>query len=134
MLILTLLFLHTAKEEVWTQEIPAAVIKAQQAEEAYRDACEASPSNAPPPPPSLPAPPLLPRQLSTVLLNASPANPAIAQATGGAVDDLSLLPAPPNSAILHHLTASAIKNGCVAVGTTIRFKKKYVSTLYYSPC
>jgi hypothetical protein len=129
-----------AREEIWTQEIPAAVIAAQEAEEAYRDACEAAAASgraAPgskdgPPPPSLPTPPLLPRQLSTVLLNASPANPAVAQATGGTVDDLSLLPAPPNSAILHHLTASAIKNGCVAVGTTIRFKKKYVSTLLYT--
>ncbi|CEH13394.1 Protein involved in Snf1 protein kinase complex assembly [Ceraceosorus bombacis] len=115
-----------AQEEIWTQDIPSTITRAQQIEEAYRDACEAAGSRGrePPPAPLLPLPPLLPRQLSTVLLNASPANPAVAQATGGTVDDLSLLPAPPNSAILHHLTASAIKNGCVAVGTTIRFKKK----------
>lgn len=112
------------KEETWTQEIPESIIKAQLAEEAYRAEQEerkaegkghnrresALPSN-------VPVPPTLPRQLEKVILNSSPA------AVAGAVDDTSVLPAP-NHAVLHHLTASAIKSGVIATGCTMRYRKK----------
>jgi hypothetical protein len=139
------------KEETWTQEIPESIIKAQLAEEAFRAEQEErkadpkhsrrdsamSASN-------VPVPPTLPRQLEKVILNSSPA------AVAGAVDDTSVLPAP-NHAVLHHLTASAIKSGVVATGCTMRYRKKvsftsmsrestlifsflhlqYITTIYY---
>jgi hypothetical protein len=48
------------------------------------------------------------------------------------VDDNSILPAP-NHVVLNHLTASSIKGGVLAVGTTTRYKRKYVTTVYYRP-
>lgn len=38
-------------------------------------------------------------------------------------DDNSILPIP-NHVVLNHLTASAIRNGTLAVGTTTRYKRK----------
>jgi 5'-AMP-activated protein kinase beta subunit, interaction domain len=69
----------------------------------------------------LPKPPALPRQLEKVILNSTPATDSLQ--TGGAVDDNSVLPAP-NHVVLNHLTASAIKSGVLAVGTTTRYKRK----------
>ena len=43
-----------------------------------------------------------------------------------------MLPAP-NHAVLNHLSASAIKNGVLAVGVVTRYKRKYVTTLLYRP-
>ena len=115
-------------------------MRAQQAEEAYRDQCEAQESgggaektstSAEAEAPQLPLPPSLPRQLEKVILNSSPANPALAP-PGGLVDDNSILPAP-NHVVLNHLTASAIKGGVLAVGTTTRYKRKYVTTVFYRP-
>ncbi|SNX84064.1 related to SIP2 - subunit of the Snf1 serine/threonine protein kinase complex [Melanopsichium pennsylvanicum] len=124
------------QEETWTCEIPAALIEAQEAEEALRDAEESG--QLPPQKHShgddaLPLPPALPRQLEKVILNSSPANPSNGTATAGStVDDNSILPAP-NHVVLNHLTASSIKGGVLAVGTTTRYKRKYVTTVYYRP-
>ncbi|KAG8915348.1 hypothetical protein FRC01_003693 [Tulasnella sp. 417] len=50
----------------------------------------------------------------------------------GAGDDNSVLPVP-NHVVLNHLGTSAIKNGVLAVGTTTRYHRKYISTIYYKP-
>lgn len=121
--------------ETWVQEVPDSVVKAHYAEEQYQDELDRngghhhqrSHSNYHQPPP----PPSLPRQLEKVILNSSPANPALAP-PGGTVDDNSILPAP-NHVVLNHLTASAIKGGVLAVGTTTRYKRKYVTTVFYKP-
>ncbi|KAJ1030035.1 hypothetical protein NDA16_000948 [Ustilago loliicola] len=129
------------QEETWTCEIPTALIEAQEAEEAQREVEESGQ------PPSkhaqqhgsgttsetpLPQPPALPRQLEKVILNSSPANPSNGTTSGSTVDDNSILPAP-NHVVLNHLTASSIKGGVLAVGTTTRYKRKYVTTVYYRP-
>lgn len=129
------------QEETWTSEIPTALIDAQEAEEAQREADESgqaaskqaqhhgsgNTTGAP-----LPQPPALPRQLEKVILNSSPANPSNGTTSGSTVDDNSILPAP-NHVVLNHLTASSIKGGVLAVGTTTRYKRKYVTTVYYRP-
>jgi hypothetical protein len=128
--------------ETWVQTVPEAVLRAQEEDEEYRERLEAQgidpdqhrsqqhpddDDDAP----SIPPPPSLPRQLEKVILNSSPANPALVPA-GGLVDDNSILPAP-NHVVLNHLTASAIKGGVLAVGTTTRYKRKYVTTVFYRP-
>ncbi|KAG9018096.1 hypothetical protein FRB90_012335 [Tulasnella sp. 427] len=50
----------------------------------------------------------------------------------GTGDDNSVLPVP-NHVVLNHLGTSAIKNGVLAVGTTTRYHRKYISTIYYKP-
>ncbi|CAO1633931.1 unnamed protein product [Parajaminaea phylloscopi] len=120
--------------ETWVQEVPEIALQAQALEERYRDQLEAEEQGGPPvqdPPPAIPLPPSLPRQLEKVILNSSPANPALAP-PGGLVDDNSILPAP-NHVVLNHMTASAIKGGVLAVGTTTRYKRKYVTTVFYRP-
>jgi len=47
-------------------------------------------------------------------------------------DDASVLPVP-SHVVLHHLCTSAIKNGVLAVANTTRYKKKYLTTVYYKP-
>lgn len=119
--------------ENWVQEVPESVLRAQLAEETYRDQVEGADTREQDEmqPPAIPPPPSLPRQLEKVILNSSPANPALAP-PGGLVDDNSILPAP-NHVVLNHLTASAIKGGVLAVGTTTRYKRKYVTTVFYRP-
>ncbi|EPQ29076.1 uncharacterized protein PFL1_03365 [Pseudozyma flocculosa PF-1] len=131
-------------EDDWTREIPASLLAAQEAEEEelsgggggdssegarsrpQHERHDSGTSHA-----ALPNPPALPRQLEKVILNSSPANPA-GNGGGGTVDDNSILPAP-NHVVLNHLTASSIKGGVLAVGTTTRYKRKYVTTVYYRP-
>lgn len=109
---------------------------------------------------AVPQPPTLPRILDKVIVNAevkrhTPDNP-YTQAGGGTsisggagsgsglgsgnptpagLDDNSIL-AVPNHVVLNHLTASAIKNGTLGVGTTTRYRKKvsqvFVSMLFFS--
>jgi len=50
----------------------------------------------------------------------------------GMADDNSVLPVP-SHVVLHHLSTSAIKNGVLAVANTTRYKKKYITTIYYKP-
>lgn len=74
----------------------------------------------------VPQPPTLPRILDKVLINAEPKKQWDDQkgATPPAgIDDNSIL-AVPNHVVLNHLTASAIKNGTLGVGTTTRYRKK----------
>ncbi|KAK0552695.1 galactose metabolism- protein [Tilletia horrida] len=127
----------------WTRDIPEKIIQAQIAEEMERERLEALAASGTSPPSShphhhhhhhhhghpeahLPAPPSLPRQLEKVILNSGPSGLA------GAVDDNSVLPAP-NHVVLSHLTASSIKGGVLAVGTTTRYKRKYVTTVFHRP-
>jgi hypothetical protein len=47
-------------------------------------------------------------------------------------DDASVLPVP-SHVILHHLCTSAIRDGVLAVANTTRYRKKYLTTIYYKP-
>ncbi|CDS09494.1 hypothetical protein LRAMOSA10854 [Lichtheimia ramosa] len=69
-----------------------------------------------------PQPPSLPPHLETVLLNSQ----AISE------EDNSVLPEP-NHVTLNHLYASSIKDNVMALSTTTRYRKKYVTTMYYRP-
>lgn len=130
----------------WTSEIPSHLIQAAQLEEQYltrRGEPDA------PPPPLIPHPPALPRHLEKVILNARATGNA-ASASGvipgktttvasmggvgcpGTADDNSVLPVP-NHVVLNHLGTSAIKGGVLAVGTTTRYHRKYITTIYYKP-
>ncbi|EJC98143.1 uncharacterized protein FOMMEDRAFT_24144 [Fomitiporia mediterranea MF3/22] len=59
------------------------------------------------------------------------APPGVLAGTGNA-DDGSVLPVP-SHVVLHHLGTSAIRNGVLAVADTVRYKKKYITTIYYKP-
>jgi len=50
----------------------------------------------------------------------------------GLSDDASVLPVP-SHVVLHHLSTSAIRNGVLAVGSTTRYRQKYLTTIYYKP-
>ncbi|KAG6864713.1 hypothetical protein C0991_007696 [Blastosporella zonata] len=52
--------------------------------------------------------------------------------TPALTDDASVLPVP-SHVVLHHLSTSAIRNGVLAVGNTTRYRKKYLTTIYYKP-
>ena len=82
----------------------------------------------------VPQPPILPRILDKVILNTEPrrTREAPSPAMPAGVDDNSILPVP-NHVVLNHLTASAIKNGTLGVGTTTRYRKKYITTMYFKP-
>ncbi|WWC87329.1 uncharacterized protein L201_002218 [Kwoniella dendrophila CBS 6074] len=93
--------------------------------------------------PNVPAPPTLPRILDKVIVNNDTKrlwdshDPSMAQQTGysgapAALDDNSIL-AVPNHVVLNHLTASAIRNGTLGVGTTTRYRKKYITTMFFKP-
>ncbi|MBW0529015.1 hypothetical protein O181_068730 [Austropuccinia psidii MF-1] len=71
-------------------------------------------------------PPNLPAQLKEGILNMASRLPE------GASDDNSLLPKPDHS-VLNHLVASPIKNGLLSIGVTSRYKRKYLTTVYYKP-
>ncbi|CED83310.1 Protein involved in Snf1 protein kinase complex assembly [Phaffia rhodozyma] len=147
----------------WTTEIPELLTQTQAAEEAHLAyIANLPPANRQPGsaalanPPGLPYPPGLPRHLEKVILNNPPkdggqggsggpteesgargrgaksGNNSIAACWTAIPDDNSILPIP-NHVVLNHLTASAIRNGTLAVGTTTRYKRKYISTLLYKP-
>ncbi|KAF8333563.1 5'-AMP-activated protein kinase beta subunit, interation domain-containing protein [Cantharellus anzutake] len=82
-------------------------------------------------PPPIPHPATLPRHLEKVILNAQRHGRDRAVMEGSR-DDNSVLPIP-NHVVLNHLGTSAIKNGVLAVATTMRYHKKYISTLYFKP-
>lgn len=71
---------------------------------------------------AVPQPPTLPRILDKVILNSEPRR-NYDDPNHNALDDNSILPVP-NHVVLNHLTASAIKNGTLGVGTTTRYRKK----------
>ncbi|UJR09934.1 hypothetical protein I4U23_014156 [Adineta vaga] len=69
-----------------------------------------------------PPPPRIPPHLLNVLLNRKlPAH-----------CDPDVLPEP-NSVMLRHLYALSIQNGIMILSTTIRYKKKFVTTCFYKP-
>ncbi|BGP38920.1 galactose metabolism-related protein [Rhodotorula kratochvilovae] len=122
----------------WTQEIPAELL-AWGEWEAQRDEIEgafyaqhpngpgpdAPPPEFPPPPPSAGVqPPTLPAQLEKGPLNHA------AYVTQGSGDDNSILPKPDHS-VINHLAASPIKGGFLSVGVTTRYKRKFVTIVYY---
>ncbi|GAA5834280.1 hypothetical protein JCM11251_000591 [Rhodosporidiobolus azoricus] len=79
----------------------------------------------PPPPPSAGVPPpTLPAQLEKGPLNHA------AYVTQGSGDDNSILPKPDHS-VINHLAASPIKGGFLSVGVTTRYKRKFVTIVYY---
>ncbi|KAL7416497.1 5'-AMP-activated protein kinase beta subunit, interation domain-containing protein [Mrakia frigida] len=148
-------------QSLWTTEIPEALINAQATEEAHQNyLASLAPANRQPGsaalqnPPGLPNPPSLPRHLEKVILNNPPKDGgSVGVSSSGSrsareegtkaisgnaacwtatPDDNSILPIP-NHVVLNHLTASAIRNGTLAVGTTTRYKRKYISTLLYKP-
>ncbi|GAA5908060.1 hypothetical protein JCM6882_000215 [Rhodosporidiobolus microsporus] len=122
----------------WTQDIPPEL--EQWGEwETERDTIEADfyarypdgPSSSvpypdlPPPPPSAGVPPpTLPAQLEKGPLNHA------AYVTQGSGDDNSILPKPDHS-VINHLAASPIKGGFLSVGVTTRYKRKFVTIVYY---
>ncbi|KAJ3988094.1 5'-AMP-activated protein kinase beta subunit, interation domain-containing protein [Lentinula detonsa] len=55
-----------------------------------------------------------------------------ANAIPALADDTSVLPVP-SHVVLHHLCTSAMRNGVLAVGETTRYRKKFVTTIYYKP-
>jgi 5'-AMP-activated protein kinase regulatory beta subunit len=75
----------------------------------------------------VPQPPVLPRILEKVIVNNESSShydqPRWDHVSPAGLDDNSIL-AVPNHVVLNHLTASAIKNGTLGVGTTTRYRKK----------
>ncbi|GAA6004686.1 hypothetical protein JCM11491_002195 [Sporobolomyces phaffii] len=69
-------------------------------------------------------PPTLPAQLEKGPLNHA------AYVTMGSGDDNSILPKPDHS-VINHLAASPIKGGFLSVGVTTRYKRKFVTIVYY---
>ncbi|KAK4055732.1 galactose metabolism- protein [Microbotryomycetes sp. JL201] len=119
-----------ADDEEWTQEIPPELVEWGEWE-AERDAIEAAappdgpaPQLPPPPASSGVPPPSLPAQLEKGPLNHA------AYVTQGSGDDNSILPKPDHS-VINHLAASPIKGGFLSVGVTTRYKRKFVTVVYY---
>ena len=67
-------------------------------------------------------PPPLPPHLRHIILNKPPQ-----------LQDTSALPVPQHVA-LNHLYCTAIRDNMMVLGITQRYKNKYVTTVYYSPC
>jgi 5'-AMP-activated protein kinase, regulatory beta subunit len=67
-------------------------------------------------------PPPLPPHLRHIILNKPPQ-----------LSDTSALPVPQHVA-LNHLYCTAIKDNMMVLGITQRYKTKFVTTVYYSPC
>ncbi|ORX61424.1 AMPKBI-domain-containing protein [Hesseltinella vesiculosa] len=70
----------------------------------------------------LPQLPALPPHLEKVMMNASTVSE----------EDNSVLPVP-NHVTLNHLYACSIKDQVMALATTSRYRKKYVTTMYFRP-
>ncbi|GAA5893922.1 hypothetical protein JCM8208_001278 [Rhodotorula glutinis] len=122
----------------WSQEIPAELVawgeweqQRDEIESAYYAAHPnglddgSTPPDFPPPPASAGVqPPTLPAQLEKGPLNHA------AYVTQGSGDDNSILPKPDHS-VINHLAASPIKGGFLSVGVTTRYKRKFVTIVYY---
>ncbi|KIY67087.1 carbohydrate-binding module family 48 protein [Cylindrobasidium torrendii FP15055 ss-10] len=192
--------------DIWTSEIPAALLEAAAVEDEYITAYSSQATETPPTP-DLPAAPHLPRHFERQILNSGNANTKDKRRTGGrkrtnsgsrtpeaespgprllpvttasgteidkafakgvaayaamgmtpAVpspvespakehpppaisldvdtgvlgDDTSVLPVP-SHVVLNHLCTSQIRHGVIAVAQTMRYKNKYLTTIYYKP-
>ncbi|KAL1750269.1 hypothetical protein FB107DRAFT_224179 [Schizophyllum commune] len=119
----------------WTSEIPEELVRAAQEEEVYLQSQALVNSNQNGrivvdgfiPAPNIPPAPGLPRHLDKLILNYRAVN-----SSHTPTDDSSVLPVP-SHVVIHHLSTSAIKNGVLAVATTTRYQKKYLTTVYYKP-
>ena len=124
-------FLTPADEAQWTSVIPAPLVAYQYLEElpsVFTKAQWVQHTSAFPHITPVPQPPVLPRILDKVILNSEPRKTwdevsSMSSATPAGLDDNSIL-AVPNHVVLNHLTASAIKNGTLGVGTTTRYRQK----------
>jgi len=67
-------------------------------------------------------PPPLPPHLRHIILNKAPS-----------LTDTAALPVPQHVA-LNHMYCTAIKDNMMVLGVTQRYKTKFVTTVYYSPC
>lgn len=67
-------------------------------------------------------PPVLPPQLDSSILNE----------LSFTKEDTSVLP-PPNHVVINHLATSSIKHNILSVSTTVRYSKKFVTQMFYSP-
>jgi 5'-AMP-activated protein kinase regulatory beta subunit len=67
-------------------------------------------------------PPPLPPHLRHIILNKPPQ-----------ISDTAALPVPQHVA-LNHLYCTAIRDNMMVLGITQRYKTKFVTTVYYSPC
>ncbi|KAJ1972602.1 galactose metabolism- protein [Dimargaris verticillata] len=87
-------------------------------------------------PPKPQQPPTLPPHLSNVLLNHShshhnaPSQPHVR--TFQPEDPSHSVPVP-NHVVLNHLFACSIRAGVMAIASTTRYRKKYMTTVYYKP-
>lgn len=137
---------QTDSEDEWTTEIPSALLEYEdyhdreeeegeevEGEQEARQPSYPSPHHPVPVEEPSPGqagfaaePPKLPAQLKEGILNLSSRLPE------GSSDDNSLLPRPDHS-VLNHLAASPIRQGLLSVGVTSRFKRKYLTTVYYKP-
>ncbi|KZV88789.1 hypothetical protein EXIGLDRAFT_838974 [Exidia glandulosa HHB12029] len=137
----------------WTNDIPQHLVKAQAEEEAY-NAHRALPAEtrrvtSAPPVPIHPPAPTLPRHLDKVILSSSKPRATTPKAgtrrssksakrereaaeAAAAGDDDAVLPVP-SHVVLHHLGTSAIRDGVIAVADTVRYRKKFITTVYYKP-
>ncbi|KAI0662017.1 5'-AMP-activated protein kinase beta subunit, interation domain-containing protein [Cubamyces menziesii] len=94
---------------------------------------------APPPPLNLPVVTASGTDVTAMLTHQQPSGPPTPPAAQarpwdgpGVSDDASVLPVP-SHVVLHHLSTSAIRNGVLAVANTTRYRKKYITTIYYKP-
>ncbi|KAI8994162.1 5'-AMP-activated protein kinase beta subunit, interation domain-containing protein [Trametes punicea] len=94
---------------------------------------------APPPPLNLPVVTASGTDVTAMIAQqqaSGPPTPPASQARPwdgpGVSDDASVLPVP-SHVVLHHLSTSAIRNGVLAVANTTRYRKKYITTIYYKP-
>ncbi|KAI0631974.1 5'-AMP-activated protein kinase beta subunit, interation domain-containing protein [Trametes polyzona] len=114
----------------------AAELQAGASEDARAGASGAA---APPPPLNLPVVTASGTDVTATLLAQQASGPPTPPATQarpwdgpGVSDDASVLPVP-SHVVLHHLSTSAIRNGVLAVANTTRYRKKYITTIYYKP-
>ncbi|WVO15697.1 hypothetical protein L204_103358 [Cryptococcus depauperatus] len=133
-----------ADESQWTSEIPPSLILYQYIEELPARLSQDELSSflkSIPYIPNVPPPPTLPRILDKVIVNndskrlwdsqgSNRQQSGYQHATPAGLDDSSIL-AVPNHVVLNHLTASAIRNGTLGVGTTTRYRQKYITTMFF---
>lgn len=70
-------------------------------------------------------PPLLPPQLTKVILNPSSKEKAVQPNT-------DILP-PPTIVTLNHLYACSVRDGVMALGVTTRYRQKFITAIFYRP-
>ncbi|GMM35388.1 Gal83 protein [Saccharomycopsis crataegensis] len=77
-------------------------------------------------------PPALPPHLDHVILNNQQQNSSEAGSFNKEINAGGSLPIP-NHVILNHLATTSIKHNTLAVATTVRYKRKYLTQILYAP-